>query len=121
VKKRITILAANIMDNLLQLNANESINGLKPGERILVDSDQFSFVYLMEDHEDYTYIVLTEQIWSFLKSALEQKLPVWLTFKDEKLELTNFLEDLKYVLSNIKDNSNYGDEMLVKVDKIFKS
>lgn len=102
------------------LQANESIIGLKPGEQILVDSDQLSFIYLMEDKEDYTYIVLSEQIWSFLKSAIEQKLPVWLTYNDEKTELTNFLEELEYVLSNIKDNSNYGEEMLEKADKIFR-
>jgi hypothetical protein len=121
MKRRITILSANIEDNLLQLNTKESIYGLIPGEQILVDSDQFSFIYLMEDKEDYTYIVLSEQIWSSLKTALEQKLPVWLTFKDEKKELTNFLEELEYVLSNIRGNSNYGEEMLTKVDDIFKS
>jgi hypothetical protein len=120
MKKRIQIQSANIKNNRLQLNANETIKGLKPGEQILVDSDQFFFIYLMEDKEDYTYIVLSEQIWPLLKSALEEKLPVWLIFNDERTELTGFLEDLNYVLSNIKDNSNYGEEMLIKVDDIFK-
>ena len=119
MKKRISIQSANITNNRLLLNANESIKGLSPGEQILVDSDQFSFIYLMEDKEDYTYIVLSEQNWPFLKSALEQKLSIWLTFQDDKTELTGFLEDLEYVLSNIKDNSNYGEDMLKKVDDIF--
>ncbi|HEY2421743.1 MAG TPA: hypothetical protein VGI04_10020 [Neobacillus sp.] len=119
MKKRIAILSANIVDHRLLLNANESINGLKPGEQLLVDSDQYYFIYLMENNEEYTYIVLSEQIWPSLRSALEQKLPVWLTYQDEKKELTYFLEELEYVLSNIKDNSNYGEELLTKVAEIF--
>ena len=120
MKKRILIQSAAIKDNRLQFKANETIKGLKSGEQILVDSDQFSFIYLMEDEEDFTYIVLPENTWPFLKSALEQKLAVWVTFNDEMTELTGFLEDLDYVLSNIKDNSNYGEDMLIKVDNIFK-
>ncbi|MFF2446155.1 hypothetical protein ACFVSW_03555 [Neobacillus sp. NPDC058068] len=119
MKKRITILKASITENRLLLEANEPISGLVPAEQILVDSKQYSFIYLMEDKEDYTYIDLPEQIWSFLKSAQEQKLPVWINFKDQQLELLHFHEELEYVISNIGGNSNYGKEMVTKVEAIF--
>lgn len=119
MKKRLTILSAKLMENQLFLNVNESIEGLQPATQILVDSDQFSFIYIMEDQEDYTYIVFPEQHWPILKSALERKSQVLLTFDDKHIELPNFLEELEYVISNIKDNSNYGDDMVKKVENIF--
>jgi len=119
MKKRITILKATITENKLLLETNESINDLIPGEQILVDSDQLSFIYLMEDKEDYTYIVLSEHIWPFLKAAKEQVKPIWLSFNEGQIELINFHDELEYVITNIKGNSNYGKEMVTKVEGIF--
>jgi len=119
MKKRIMIEKSYIIEEKLMLETNESILELVPGEQILVDSDQFSFIYLMEDKDDYTYIVLHEQIWPNLKIANEKKLPVWVTFNDEKKELENFQDEFNYVLTNISGNSNYGKEMVTKVERIF--
>lgn len=119
MKKRLMIESVNIIGNRLLLNVNDDIKGLLPGEQILVDSQHFSFIYLMEDQEEYTYIVLPEKLWPQLKSSLVEKNPVWIAYKEDQVELTNFHEELEYVLSNIKDNSNYGDEMVAKVDKFF--
>ncbi|MFZ7944605.1 MULTISPECIES: hypothetical protein [Bacillaceae] len=119
MKKRITIQQANLIENKLILETNEPITGLVPGEQILVDSDQYAFIYLMEDQEDYTYIVLSEEIWPLLKTANEQETPVCIAYNEEQLELTNFSEELEYVISNIKGNSNYGNEMVTKVEGIF--
>ncbi|MFK9095306.1 hypothetical protein [Bacillus salipaludis] len=119
MKKRITILKAIITENTLLVETNGSINGLVPGGQILVDSDQSSFIYIMEDQEDYTYIVLPEHIWPFLKDANEEKKPIWLSYNEEQIELINFHDELEYVISNIKGNSNYGDDMVKKVEGIF--
>ncbi|MBO0962603.1 hypothetical protein J1P26_23180 [Neobacillus sp. MM2021_6] len=119
MQKRITILKANMQESKLLLESNEPINGLVPGEQILVDSDHYSFIYLMENQEDYTYIVLPEELWSSLKAANEQGIPVCLLFEGEQIELLNFHDELEYVISNIKGNSNYGNEMVTRVDRIF--
>lgn len=119
MRKKITILSASFNNNQLYLKTNESIHTLKPAGQILVDSVQFSFIYLMEDNDDYTYITLPEQLWPSLKSAFEQKSLVWLTCGEENIELTNFQEELEYVINNIKGNSNYGDEMVAKVENYF--
>ncbi|MEH7307926.1 hypothetical protein V7137_22950, partial [Neobacillus drentensis] len=73
----------------------------------------------MEDKDDYTYIVLHQQIWPLLKTAEENKLSVWVTFNEGQKELINFHEEFNYVLTNIKGNSNYGKEMVTKVESIF--
>jgi hypothetical protein len=119
MKKNIAILKAYIKEEKLMLETNEPILELVPGEQILVDSAQYSFIYLMEDKNDYTYIVLHEQIWPLLKNAQENKLPVWVTFNDEQKELINFHDEFDYLLTNIKGNSNYGKELVTKVEGIF--
>lgn len=119
MKKKIIIQTAVLTDSKLILETDESINGLIPGEQILVDSENSAFIYLMEDQEDYTYIVLSENLWSYLKTANEQKLPVLVSSNKEQVELINFHDELEYILSNIKGNSNYGDELVTKVEEFF--
>ncbi|MDQ1147070.1 hypothetical protein QE429_003897 [Bacillus sp. SORGH_AS 510] len=119
MKKRITILNAIITEEKLLLETNEPINGLIPSEQILVDSDQYSFIYLMENQEDYTYIVLPEQIWPSLKEVLEKNLPVWIHSNGDHIELSSFHDEFDYVINNIKGNSNYGTEMVTKVESLF--
>jgi hypothetical protein len=117
--KRISILSSDFKHNQLHLETNISIYTLQPAGQILVDSDHLSFIYIMEDNEDYTYIILPEQLWPAIKTAHEHKSSVWLIFGEEQRELANFYEELQFVLSNIKGNSNYGDEMVIKVEHFF--
>jgi hypothetical protein len=119
MNKRITITKANFLDSKLYLHASESISGLSPAEQILVDSKEFSFVYLLENLEGYTYIDMKEPIWQLLKKLLDKSIPVWILFEDEQLELTNFYEELTELINNIRGNSNYGAEMVTKVEEIF--
>ncbi|MGG1676563.1 hypothetical protein ACIFOT_12545 [Neobacillus sp. NRS-1170] len=119
MKRSISIQNTNLTDNKLFLEVEQQIEGLIPEGQILVDSDNYSFIYLMEDQEDYTYIVMPEQIWVFIKNSFEKKLPVWLKGNDKEVELINFNDELEYVINNIKGNSNYGQEMVTKVESIF--
>jgi hypothetical protein len=119
MKRKINITMASLTEGVLLLQTNESFNGLLPLEQILVDSEQFSFIYLMEDEIDYTYIVIPENIWPSLRESFEMKSSVILSFKEEQQELTNFHEELEYILNNIRGNSNYGEEMVTKVEKLF--
>jgi hypothetical protein len=119
MNKRILISTANISNNKLQLQASEPITGLTQTEQILVDSKKFSFVYLMENQEGYTYIDIPEPIWPLLKETVTKQIPVWIHFDDEELELTNFNEELVEVINNIRGNSNYGEEMVTKVEETF--
>ncbi|MCM3690197.1 hypothetical protein [Neobacillus niacini] len=119
MNKRINITKANFLDSKLYLHASEPISGLSPAEQILVDSKEFSFVYLMENQEGYTYIDMKEPIWPLLKKVMEQSIPVWILSRDTQLELTNFYEELTELINNIRGNSNYGAEMVTKVEEIF--
>lgn len=120
MNKTIKIDAAHIENNRLHLLTSEAITGLIPREHMLVDSDHFSFIYLMEDHDDYTYIVLPESIWSTLKESVINKFPAMVISGEEEIELLAFQEELEYVINNVKGNGNYGDEMVGKVEQTFK-
>jgi hypothetical protein len=119
MKNKITIVKATISESRLQLLADQSISGLIPSEQILADSKQYSFIYLMENQEDYTYIDIPEQNWPLLKVSLEEQIPVWIYFKDEYMELKNFHEELNDLIGNIRGNSNYGEKMVRKVESVF--
>jgi hypothetical protein len=119
MKRKIEIINVEVIDNKILLQANQPINELTPSEQILVDSDNFSFIYLMEDQHDYIYIVIPEAFWPQLKGMLNHEMVVWIQFENEEKELTNFYEEFVYILSNIRGNSNYGNEMVTKVERIF--
>ncbi|AIM17443.1 hypothetical protein LRS37_02345 [Neobacillus sedimentimangrovi] len=119
MKKRLNVTDAKIIENKLFLEISESLSDLNPGGQILVDSDHFSFIYLLENSEDYTYVVIPEPIWGSLKEAHLHNMEVVLTNGEIEMELTHFLEELEYVISNIKGNTNYGKAMVEKIESIF--
>jgi hypothetical protein len=84
-----------------------------------VDSDELAFVYLLENENDYTYLVIKEETWSELKKGVEEQENVFVSNGTEQLVLIDFYEELNYLIENIKGNSNYGDAMVAKVEEIF--
>ncbi|MDP4104462.1 MAG: hypothetical protein Q8935_05855 [Bacillota bacterium] len=119
MNKLIKIQQATIENNRVQLLTNESITGLIPREHILVDSDNISFIYLMEENDHYVYIGLDESAWPALRESMNKKLPAYLISDNDQIELTSFQEEIEYIINNIKGNGNYGEEMVEKVEKTF--
>jgi hypothetical protein len=121
MKKMMPVLSAVIEKETLMLKVDEtnSLINVIPKEQMLVDSDQFSFVYILEINEEYTYLVLTAEIWQILKEAVDQSLSVVVTNHKDSLTLPMFIEELNFLIENIKGNSNYGEEMVEKVESTF--
>lgn len=121
MNKKINIAVAEFNGKELLLKTEEevSISELKPMEQMLVDSDHFSFIYIVDMDGEYTYLVLPDSIWSEVNKAHAQNAPVYLTSKNERLLLEGFHEELSYLIENIKGNSNYGEEMVTKVESTF--
>ena len=120
MNKQIKINQATVESNRVNLLTNETITGFIPKEHILVDSDHFSFIYLMEKNDQYVYVGLDESIWHVLKEAIDQKLPAFLVSDKEDVELISFQDEMEYIINNIKGNGNYGEEMVAKVEKTFE-
>ncbi|MBA4536437.1 hypothetical protein H1Z61_04575 [Bacillus aquiflavi] len=121
MREKIIINSVSIKDQELNLysETKQSLTNLKDRGQVLVDSDHFAFIYITENEETFTYIVLHEQIWPELKIALTKNLPVVVVGKDSRLYLNGFHGELNYLIENIKGNSNYGEEMVNKVESLF--
>jgi Family of unknown function (UPF0738) len=121
MRKKITIEDAKISDQQVQLHCGKNVvlHNAEASGQMLVDSDNLAFIYIIEEQGEYQYIELTKCIWEELKIGLEQNLQVFL-FGEGSLELTNFQDELRYLIDNIEGNSNYGVEMVAEVERIFK-
>lgn len=129
VKKGEDKMSERLIINGIQLNQNEaqlevenngSIQKYKASGQMLVDSDNLSFVYLLETEEAYTYVMLPNQIWKELKTVLSESLPVYLSNHSERILLNQFHDELSYLIENIKGNSNYGEKMVAEVESVFE-
>ncbi|MBS4188895.1 hypothetical protein KHA94_01505 [Bacillus sp. FJAT-49705] len=123
MKKKMLIIdiVYNENQNEVELMAEDgcSIKDLKPMEQMLVDSDNLSFIYITDQNDDYTYVSIPDIIWVQLKRAIDLNMSVFLSNRHERIHLPGFIEELSYLIENIKGNSNYGETMVEKVESIF--
>ncbi|PLT33886.1 hypothetical protein [Bacillus sp. V5-8f] len=123
MRKKISMLKADIINQelLLTPESDADLSELTPKGQMLVDSDGASFIYIMENKDDYTYISLPEPIWANIKAAMADNIPAVLAQGDKKIELEGLYEELSYLIENIKGNSNYGEDFVSKVEQVFLS
>ncbi|KOS66730.1 hypothetical protein AEA09_18555 [Lysinibacillus contaminans] len=103
------------------LNDNELNLQLKPAAQLIADSDDFSFIYLLDTGEFYQYLRFPPTIWTELVHILQTKQNPMLQVGTVVLELTNFYEELEMLVYNIEGNYNYGSEFVQAVEKHFKA
>lgn len=123
MNKRLTIKNVMMKDEdkvRLEIENNHPLNGCKASGQMLVDSDNLSFIYLLEEDDHYTYIAIPETVWNDLKHVIAHSIPVILTNGSDEILLTQFREELIYLIENIKGNSNYGESMVSKVEVVFE-
>lgn len=124
--KRLEIKAIKETDDMILLELNEELfidaeKSFKAAQRMLADSDRLSFIYLLEDEEDtFVYVSIGKDLWPELAEKIKTKEPFFVQLTNTNIiELEGFYEELNYLLDNIKDNSNYGEEMVLTVEKCF--
>ena len=121
--KRLTIKKIILKEDhkvRLEIESHLPLKDCKASGRMLVDSDHLSFIYLLEENDQYTYIVIPDTIWHDFKDVIAQSHPVILTNGNEEILLTQFREELTYLIENIKGNSNYGETMVSLVEAVFE-
>ncbi|KAA0546534.1 hypothetical protein FZW96_14910 [Bacillus sp. BGMRC 2118] len=104
-----------IISDETEMNAEQ----LSPAGRVLVDSDQLTFIYILETPTEYVYLPLSKEYWSDLKKVLTEQTTVTLFVNNREIVLENIVEELQYVISNIEGNANYGDQMVEEVEAHF--
>jgi tRNA-dihydrouridine synthase len=121
MSQRIMIIDAIIENNELLLRTDSDIADLAATGQMLVDSDQISFIYIVEKEDSYQYISIPEKTWDVIREGLLEGLDALLSNKENKLHLIGFREEMDYLVANITGNSNYGEEMVAKVEQVFST
>ncbi|WP_246860937.1 hypothetical protein [Bacillus sp. REN3] len=121
MSQRIEINDATIKNNELLLTADleAGIEEMTATGQMLVDSDQLSFIYIVEKEGGYQYLSIPERIWDIIHDGLQAGLEASLISGRNKLRLPGFRQEMDYLIANITGNSNYGEEMVAKVEQIF--
>lgn len=123
MSQRILITDAIIENSELMLRIDSKIEvaDLAPTGQMLVDSDQLSFIYIVEKDGGYQYISIPSETWNVIQEGLSTKMDAYLTADGKLLKLEGFREEMEYLIANITGNSNYGEEMVAKVEQVFAS
>ncbi|MFS0620076.1 hypothetical protein ACMYUM_21525 [Priestia megaterium] len=119
---RIDITTCVMKSNELHLKADPietEIEELEDTKQMLVDSDNMSFVYVVDINDQFMYVGLSDNIWANLKHVLHKDMKVFLEINKKIIELSAVKEELSYLISNIEGNVNYGDEMVARVEEVF--
>ncbi|MGM0844327.1 MAG: hypothetical protein ACQEUT_05055 [Bacillota bacterium] len=121
MRKNIHLTQAELLEDKLLLHSNETSaeSHLKPAGQVLVDSDNYSFVYLAESDENYVLLHIQEGCWPALKEGFQKNVPVFANLGGTDFELEGLHHELDFLIENIEGNSNYGDKMVKKVETIF--
>ena len=98
----------------------ELAQSLRAGERMLVDSDNLAFIYILEDDTEFHYVNFSQKTWSDLKQLYTEAKKLELILHEEVvIELTSICEELSFLTENIEGNGNYGEEMEKAVQEVF--
>ncbi len=119
---RIDITTCVMKSNELHLKADPIETKIEQSEdtkQMLVDSDNMSFVYVVDINDQFMYVGLSDNIWANLKHVLHKDMKVFLEINKKVIELSAVKEELSYLISNIEGNVNYGDEMVARVEEVF--
>ncbi|MGN7387057.1 hypothetical protein [Sporosarcina sp. SAFN-015] len=92
-----------------------------PAKKMITDSEEHSFVYLMDEDEGYTYIHFPKETWPYMALVLEAGTDPVLMWNDEKIPLPGFVEELTMLVYNIEGNDNYGEAFTTAVEQEFEA
>lgn len=112
---RIYVNEIKVTEDSINCYTEASTEGLQEAGQMLVDSDNYSFAYILDDGQSYSYLIFVQETWSMLHENKGKKIIV-----NGDLELEHFEREFNYILDNIQGNSNYGKEFVSVVEETFE-
>ncbi|ENQ3080898.1 hypothetical protein [Bacillus multifaciens] len=100
-------------------NTELCVDGLKARSHVLVDSDNLSFLYILENETDFIYVSIPHTYWVEVKEAMKSDKTMHVRIQDVEIELEQMKEELEYLIGNIEGNANYGEELVNEVERVF--
>lgn len=112
---RIYVNEIKIKDDRILCYTEQSIEGFTDAGQMIVDSDNYAFVHLLDDGSAFSYLIFVQETWSMLHEHRDKKVII-----NDTLELPSFKNELEYLLDNIVGNSNYGKSFVEAVEQTFE-
>ena len=112
---RIYVNEIKVKDDGIYCYTDKSTEGLTEAGQMLVDSDNYGFAYILDDGQSYSYLIFVKETWSMLHENKGKAIYI-----NDDLKLEMFDQELDYILSNIKGNSNYGKDFVAEVEEAFE-
>lgn len=122
---QIKVISIEVNEEVSNIHLNVELNEqqafeLQAGERMLVDSDQFAFLYIVEDQDGFHSLRFEKECWSDLKAGYQKRTAFYAVLNEHtRLSLSNLNEELDFLLENIQGNGNYGEAFEEAVNSIF--
>ncbi|MCZ2257216.1 hypothetical protein [Sporosarcina sp. G11-34] len=91
-----------------------------PAGKMITDSKEMTFVYLLDEEEEYGYIHFPQSVWPLMVDVLKGNKDPVIFYNDVRVPLIGFVEELTMLIFNIEGNDNYGEEFTTVVEKAFK-
>ena len=90
-----------------------------PSGKMITDSENLSFVYLLEIEEGYRQLHFTQAVWPLMLEVLKLDVDPVLAWQDKIVSLKGFKDELKMLIYNIEGNDNYGEAFSLAVEQAF--
>lgn len=90
-----------------------------PSGKMITDSENLSFVYLLEVEEGYRQLHFTQELWPLMLDVLKLNADPILSWQDKGMTLAGFKDELTMLIYNIEGNDNYGEAFSLAVEHAF--
>ena len=87
-------------------NSEIEVKGLSARNHVLVDSDNLSFLYILENESSFIYVSIPHTCWEAMHEAMNNDVVMFVRVNDIEMELEGLKEEVEYLVENIEGNAN---------------
>lgn len=87
--------------------------------RVITDSDEMTFVYAIDENDEFSYLVFPQNMWSFLVKTIQLEKDPSVLIDSGRVVLSGLYEEIQALIYNIEGNSNYGEAFVTAVEEAF--
>ena len=93
---------------------------LIPSGKMITDSEKMTFVYLIDEDDEYGQLHFEQSVWSLLVDSIKLNTDPVVTYNENIVPLDGFIEELTMLIFNIEGNNNYGEAFSSAVELAFE-
>ncbi|QDY44639.1 hypothetical protein HF394_01190 [Planococcus glaciei] len=122
MRKLVEVEKGTITENQIQFSilANEPFEAVEAAGKMLADSDECAFVYVVDTGTEYIYVHFKQHTWSVLAEVLKRTEVPLLQWGEQIMPLSAFHEEMWLLIENIEGNDNYGEVFRTAVEEVFQ-